>query len=112
MTIEAILWDNDGVLVDTEPLFLRANREILAEIGIHVDDDQFRDINLTQGRSVLELALSHGYTADDVLAMRARRDERYGVLLDAGVDVEPWRRRAEMYLGIARAQLPALSSAR
>ncbi len=87
MTVEAILWDNDGVLVDTEPIFLRANREILAEIGIRVDDTQFRDINLTRGRSVLELALDHGYCTDDVLAMRARRDARYGELLDAGVDV-------------------------
>ena len=32
----AILFDNDGVLVDTEALYFRANREILATIGVAV----------------------------------------------------------------------------
>ena len=29
----ALLWDNDGLLVDTETLFLQASREILAGFG-------------------------------------------------------------------------------
>jgi phosphoglycolate phosphatase-like HAD superfamily hydrolase len=28
-----ILWDNDGVLVDTEGLYVRATRTVLAEVG-------------------------------------------------------------------------------
>jgi len=32
--IKTIFWDNDGVLVDTEGLFFRANQEILAGLGI------------------------------------------------------------------------------
>ena len=35
---DAILFDNDGVLVDTEALYFRANREILATIGVTLDE--------------------------------------------------------------------------
>ena len=30
----ALLWDNDGVLVDSEVLFLQASREILARYDL------------------------------------------------------------------------------
>lgn len=30
----AILWDNDGVLVDTERWYFQATREVPAEVGI------------------------------------------------------------------------------
>jgi uncharacterized membrane protein len=33
VTLKAMLWDNDGVLVDTEPLFFRATREALVAAG-------------------------------------------------------------------------------
>ena len=32
-----ILWDHDGVLVDTELWYYKATCKALAEIGIHVD---------------------------------------------------------------------------
>ena len=32
--IQALLWDNDGVLVDTEGLYFQANREIFAQAGL------------------------------------------------------------------------------
>ena len=36
MKIEAVLFDNDGVLVDTESLYFEAGRVTLAEIGIEL----------------------------------------------------------------------------
>lgn len=85
--IEAILWDNDGVLVDTEPLYLRANREILAEIGIEIDDDAYRELSLKQGRSVFSLAEARGMSAGGVASLKARRDDRYASLIDDGVEI-------------------------
>jgi beta-phosphoglucomutase-like phosphatase (HAD superfamily) len=29
-----VLWDNDGVLVDTEELYFRASRQVLAKVDI------------------------------------------------------------------------------
>jgi HAD superfamily hydrolase (TIGR01509 family) len=85
--IDAIFWDNDGVLVDTEPLFLQANRETLAEVGIEFGDALYRDISLVQGRSIFTLAQERGLGEQETLALRAKRDLRYAALLDTGVEV-------------------------
>ena len=39
MRYEAIIFDKDGVLVDTEPFYDRRRREFFAEVGI--DDSAF-----------------------------------------------------------------------
>ena len=85
--IEALLFDNDGILVDTEPLYLRANREILAEIDIAISDAAFADLSLRQGKSVFELARERGTSERDVLDLRSRRDARYLELIGDGVAV-------------------------
>jgi len=87
--LDAILFDNDGVLVDTEPLFLRATRELLATVGIAVDAEVYRQVCLVRGASVFDLAAERGLAADEILALRERRDARYAELIDAGVDVLP-----------------------
>ena len=39
--VKAILWDNDGVLVDTERLFFEANRELLESLGAELTPEGF-----------------------------------------------------------------------
>ena len=34
----ALLWDNDGVLVDTEGLYFQATREVLATVAVDLDE--------------------------------------------------------------------------
>ena len=38
---KAILWDNDGVLVDTERLYFEANRELLESLGAELTPEGF-----------------------------------------------------------------------
>ena len=54
--VEAILWDNDGVLVDTEHLFFESTRTTLTQVGIHLSVEQFLELSLRQGRSAFDLA--------------------------------------------------------
>ncbi len=77
--IKAIFWDNDGVLVDTEGIFFRANREILAGAGISLEWEQFEEISLTNGGSVLQLAQKPG--TDAFYKLRRDRDDLYAELL-------------------------------
>ncbi len=86
---DVVLFDNDGVLVDTEPLFLRATQELLATVGVEVDAEVYRAISLVRGGSVFELAETRGLSAVEIRALRARRDERYSELIRAGVAVLP-----------------------
>jgi len=77
--IKAIFWDNDGVLVDTEGIFFRANLETLAGVGISLQWEQFEEISLTKGESVLRLAADPG--TDVFNKLRCERDDRYANLL-------------------------------
>lgn len=71
---EALFWDNDGVLMETEHLYFQANAEALAEAGVQLSLDDFRRISLREGQSVLELA-------NGGEGLRMRRDEIYFQLL-------------------------------
>ena len=74
----AILWDNDGVLVDTEKWFFEANRLELAAIGVTATWAQFEEINQKRGVSLLSLSNLEG---KDLRALYTRRDARYRELL-------------------------------
>ncbi len=83
----ALLWDNDGVLVDTERLYFEASREVLAGAGVELTSEQFVEISLRCGASCLELATDAGASPDRIAAMRAERDRRYTQLIGTGVPV-------------------------
>jgi beta-phosphoglucomutase-like phosphatase (HAD superfamily) len=67
----AILWDNDGVLVDTEKVFFEANRRELAALGVEASWADFEEFSLRRGVSLLSLS---GLDGDDLRALFARRD--------------------------------------
>ena len=85
--IRAVLWDNDGVLVDTEALYFDATREVLASVGAELTRDLFVRTSLEEGRSAFDLARERGTTEDEVKRLRSRRDERYSAFLRLGVPV-------------------------
>ncbi|MBM3935354.1 MAG: HAD family phosphatase [SAR202 cluster bacterium] len=74
----AILWDNDGVLVDTERLYFEANRQELAAIGVTATWTQYEEINLKDGMSLLSLS---GLDGEDLRNLHSRRNARYSAML-------------------------------
>ena len=52
--LDAIIWDNDGVLVDTASLFHDANKSALQTKGILMDEALFAKVSEKQGKSILE----------------------------------------------------------
>lgn len=83
---DAILFDNDGVLVDTERLYFRANRDVLAEVGVALDEAAYIELFLRQGCGAWHLAAAVGVDEERIAALRAARDQRYLDLL-GGMDV-------------------------
>lgn len=79
--LKAILWDNDGVLVDTEHLYLAATREVLLRQGIELSDDDYHDLFLTRSRGILHFAEIHGWPDAALEAIRRERNARYAALL-------------------------------
>lgn len=72
---QAIFWDNDGVLMETEHLYYQANAAALARSGITLTEEMFRDISLRRGESVLDLA------GEEEPSLRPVRDVLYRELL-------------------------------
>lgn len=82
--IDAILFDNDGVLVDTEGLYFQATREVLEEVGVVLDEPTYVELFLRQGIGAWHLARERAGSASSVEMMRAARDRRYLELLARG----------------------------
>ncbi|MBW1690506.1 MAG: HAD family phosphatase [Deltaproteobacteria bacterium] len=87
MVLKALLWDNDGVLVDTEELYFRATRDVLSDVGIDLSRDLFIRISLEQGRSAFDLAAERALSHEAITRLRDDRNKRYSKLLRKGVRV-------------------------
>lgn len=87
--IDAIFWDNDGVLVDTEHLYFEATRDVLDTIEIPLTEDDYRELFLLQGRGAWHLAEARGIPPPEVEALRQRRNARYAELISREPRVLP-----------------------
>lgn len=87
MTVQGILWDNDGVLVDTEHLFYAVNRELFLEHEIDLSEDDFYNWFLAANCGAWHLLSAKGATEMQIDAWRDDRNARYGRrLLAQGVE--------------------------
>src|SRR5687767_11973077 len=89
LMVEAIFWDNDGVLVDTEHLYFEATRRVLAQAGIELTEDDYRELFLVQGRGAWHLAEVRGLSAPAVEALKEQRNALYAALIADGPRVLP-----------------------
>jgi HAD superfamily hydrolase (TIGR01509 family) len=80
----AILWDNDGVLVDTEKYYFQATRETLAEVHVELTEARFRELFLDQSLGAWHLAREKGVPAEDIQKLSDRRNALYLKLLQEG----------------------------
>lgn len=80
--IRSILWDNDGVLVDTEGLYFRATAEVMRERGLALTEADYRRFFLVESSGLR--ALIPDIDAPGLEAIRARRNQVYARLLETG----------------------------
>jgi HAD superfamily hydrolase (TIGR01509 family) len=85
--LRAILWDNDGVLVDTEHLYFRATREAAAMEAVQLTEEQFREVSLTAGRSMFDILRERGIVETRIRELILERNRIYRDYLLAGVTV-------------------------
>jgi len=82
MNYRYILWDNDGVLVDTERYYLQASREALARVDIELSNQQFALISMVEGRSIFDIAAASGLSGQSIADLKEWRYRRYAELLE------------------------------
>jgi HAD superfamily hydrolase (TIGR01509 family) len=71
-----LLWDHDGVLVDTEPLYFAATQEAIRLLGLDIDRSEYLRLT-TAGRTSWELARQCGIPETRIIEARRERDGRY-----------------------------------
>ncbi len=85
--LKAIIWDNDGVLVDTEGLYFQACREALERNGACLSEARFIELFLKASEGFTKAAVEHGIGEKALEVARIWRNARYTELLRAGVPV-------------------------
>ncbi len=88
-TTRAILWDNDGVLVETEHLYFEATRDTVRSAGFELTQDLYVEHFLVNGRGAWHLLEARGVPADRIEALKAERNALYAARLAEAPRVVP-----------------------
>jgi len=76
-TVEAIFWDNDGVLVDTEQVYYESTRDTMATARIVLTPQDYLEHFLIQGRGAWHLAEERGIAPAEIVRLRDARNALY-----------------------------------
>lgn len=76
MSARYLLWDHDGVLVDTERWYFEATRSVLARVDIELSQPQYLEF-MARGHSCWDLARASGILDHKIDVLRSERDTLY-----------------------------------
>src|SRR5215471_11608722 len=74
--LKYLLWDHDGVLVDTERWYFTATMECLSALGVSLDQDTYLHF-MAQGRPCWDLAAECGIAERTISEARRERNRLY-----------------------------------
>jgi len=79
--VRAVLWDNDGILVDSESVFYEITRSAFARMGLVLTREVWGVQFLGEGKSSREIAASLGGDPEEYNPVLEERNARYRDLL-------------------------------
>lgn len=85
--LSAILWDNDGVLVDTERFYYQANRDYLRGHGIELSEAQFFEWFLADNCGAWHLLEAGGASPEQIALWRRERNALHLELIHAASEL-------------------------
>lgn len=87
----ALLFDFDGVLVDTEPIHFDCWKQVLAPFGIHLDWDTYAAncIGVSDRTMIRQFAANLGVDFDKLWSEYPRKKEIFRARIDADIAVLP-----------------------
>ena len=87
--IKAVLWDNDGVLVDSEIVFFEVTRKAFARLGIKLTKEQWGTLYLGEGKSSREIARSLGANPAEIDPVIDERNKQHRIALRQPIAIRP-----------------------
>ncbi len=85
----AVLWDNDGILVDSERRFFELSRLAFAQFGAVLSEETWRNSYLGKGVGSRRIALSLGVAPARIDPVLKERNRRYLQILQEPPPVRP-----------------------
>ncbi|RYU83241.1 HAD family hydrolase [Hymenobacter persicinus] len=104
--IRTVIFDMDGVLVDTEPLHHDAFFRHFAELGIPMSDAEYATFLGSSTRNVYQLLKAQFDLPQDVEALINRKREHFAKSFDASADLDLLPGARELILDLHRAGVP------
>ena len=89
--VDAVIFDFDGVIADTEPLHYRAFREVLRGRGIDLSQAEYfaKYVGLNDATLLRRILEDRGLPLSDADALRAQKDAAYEQLIAQGLELLP-----------------------
>jgi HAD superfamily hydrolase (TIGR01509 family) len=75
--LRAILWDNDGVLVDSERIYFEVNRDYFARHSVQLSEQNFFDWYLARDCAAWHLLAEQGMSPIEIAQCRIERNDLY-----------------------------------
>jgi beta-phosphoglucomutase-like phosphatase (HAD superfamily) len=108
-TLRAVIFDVDGVLIDTEPVWRRVETEVFGSLGVHLSEDDCRETMGVRIDEVVDLwhtrrpwlGASREAVVDRIVAGVAVEVRRNGRPIDGALDAIAVVRRAGLACGLA-----------
>jgi HAD superfamily hydrolase (TIGR01509 family) len=79
--ISHVFFDNDGVLVDTEHLYMEASRAVLRSRGIPLSEADYVELFMRQNQGLLHFGRVHAWTPAELEDLRTTRNRLYADML-------------------------------
>jgi HAD superfamily hydrolase (TIGR01509 family) len=106
MALRAVVFDFDGVIVDSEPLHFRAFRDCLAPEGIDLDEEEYYRTYLAYSdREAIRIALERHGLANDPRRTDALAERKARLFQESLRDVTLFAGARDLVTGLAR-ELP------
>jgi HAD superfamily hydrolase (TIGR01509 family) len=87
---DAICWDNDGLLIDSERMFYELTRDVLAKYGVQLSPELWGMDYLGKGLTTVLIAQSLGLTEKQANAAMQERNEAYRVRVQQPPPLRPY----------------------
>lgn len=79
---EAVIFDMDGVVIDSEPLHERSSRLVLAQHNLEIEDAIFNDFKGSTDRTILEYLVAENNLDVSVETLLQKKRSTYASLID------------------------------
>ncbi len=107
----AVLWDLDGVIIDSTAFHYQAYRRLLNERGRDLDEDYFRrNLFGIRNEEILRTLLGPELSAEDIAALARHKEESYRSLARGKLEPLPGIRALAAQLTAARVAQAIVSS--